>query len=841
MRRVLGSFTTTTTHPEVTTTGDKTKTKKKKKKKKREDKDNRQEEKRAAPGDWLGTNYYQISHSPDRPRDSEGGGRRGGVGGGGHRNNGSGSGAAEEQQQLISNLTDDECERRLVQLWQRNIWERERERDRGRRDMYAPAPTHGLMQGGQRGGGRAAAAVDEGETSTTPAPAPAPAHRKGNRPGDGDEDEDGGDNSSTRVEGPPLVLRTRDGSNGSGSSVTTNYCYPLYSPRSNRRERGAAFVPPPPPPSNHHHHHHHHHHNNNNDDNNSNNDTMMTINVYRSPSLAVHARGREGGGSERGRGDDGIGLGISVRETLDRDKPTPSTPQNYARGEAGVERPRDYFTLGHNGNGTGDNDNNNNINTGDEESRTKPRRKMMGGAAAATTISTAKENHHHSHRHRAPTGARKSRVVHRRRQTRYVKAASSSTTTTTRGGNRRRSPTSTYYDSIDIHGPLSTPGLLANLAGGGSGGGDRGIGHDGAPGLLDHNGASSSSFPAEPPQGRRCPMPGCTSNKPALPSSGGLCEDCESDYRPRESTFGPVIPRGKGGQSVVAPTVADTPVAAVAAVAVADKVASKFSARFNGPKLDPSFKLQPPPGGRKAAKHDSTRSTGSDRSHVGFQIAAATPRTPSPERRRRRYSNGQAEDECPDLGSATTTTTSKGTWESCYSLEGRDHEDPPSSRHTRQDKQGGGSAGTTTTYGDIAAVYNEFEDDGAKKEHHEHGAFYDPFFEIIAMYQDGGDKPGQEGDDKLDEMGDRHWKGGAISSASRTVGEIRETSKTFEDGRTRNTPPPRQGTPKRGKAAKKPRDALGGGLRGSDANVRSRKDHRDGVGRPEAHPQWNWI
>lgn len=644
----------------------------------------------------------------------------------------------------------------------------------------------------------------------------------------------------------PLVLRTRNASNASNS---VNYCYPVCSPKSNRVENPFASLPiiqrrtsndsntyaSSDASSN----------NNTNNNNNNNSNDMMTINIYRSASLAQgQGQGRASGSAEN---KSVVGRGISVRETLDRDKPTPSTPQDSrARADRHAE--------------------NNSNNNGEWGLQPKSRRKM--------SIKENKSQNHHKH----VTPAWRSKAKHRRRQTRYGRPS-------LRGagvggsGARAPSPTSTYYDSLDIYGPLSTPSLYGKLASQGQGG-DVVVG-------VGRGGGGSSSPPITPPLlsndddnsmnaslatiGGGCPMKNC--GKPVLPS--GLCRSCDEAFQMRMSMFGPLTGSSRAPSMMAMPPLPVTdpvefnkmfgPMESLDVVndSPADKVASKFNSnpKFSPRLLNTGFKLQPPPGRKvtaapaasAAAKHDSMRSTGSDRSHVGFQMAV--PRTPEPKQQQqqqqelllqRRYSSGGGyhdEDADADPGSATSV----GSWESSYSYETHDSPPPsarlwdpadsPSFGRGRNNKQQSWESAESKGYSDIVDIVDIFresrhdndDDDDDHDDVHGNDDIYTEINNIIDEYLK---------DNELDEMGNERRKESVIASFSETVDEIDDAKKALVE---EDSTPPQHGFPKRGKVVKKPRNTSG--LKETtNVNVRSSNNHsRNGASEPEKHPQWDWI
>ncbi|RYP12636.1 hypothetical protein DL767_011171 [Monosporascus sp. MG133] len=544
----------------------------------------------------------------------------------------------------------------------------------------------------------------------------------------------------------PLTLRTPTPAREGGIS-TTNYAYPLCSPRSNRGEnalmppgglrlgshdsvgRGADLY--------------------GSDDSSAVSPGAVTINVYRSASLAPG----------------GVGRGASVREAPGRGKPTNlRTPHDvYDQG-------RDYFS----GEGPG---------------------------ALSRKASSRDKSKSRSHKRKSI------KVVHRRRQTRYARSS-------IRGA--RASPTSTYYDSLNIHHPITTPGLLANLAYGGG---------DGIPQEPVTPFSSNAAFAADP---QRCPMPGCTSNKSVLPGSG-LCGDCVSEFRPRESTFAMRISRTlleKGEFDAMFRSTDN--LRRVEIDKPADRISSKFNPNFSPP-LNPNFRLQPPPR-RKASKHDSAGSSGSDKSHVGFQIAL--PRTS--ESKQRRFT-GELIDEYPDRGLAT----SRSTWESYYSqdscdsptlsVKSWDPADSPSLRrnHPKHTWSSGSAPAGAPTYGDVVDIFDEFEDDIVRD--YDEDDIYTEIHDIIDEYLNV---------DELDETANELRKEEAIASVSETVAEIDEVIKTFEQQTLRDTAPHQEGVPKRAKAVKKHRNI--GDLKKTEVAVPSQTEPNE-MEEPEKHPSWDWI
>ncbi|RYO94493.1 hypothetical protein DL762_000589 [Monosporascus cannonballus] len=532
-----------------------------------------------------------------------------------------------------------------------------------------------------------------------------------------------------------------------GSSVATNYAYPLCSPRSNRGEN--ALMPPWGLWRGSHDSSRRGDDTYGSDDSSAISPSAMTTNVYRSASLAGA----------------GVGRGASGWEAPGRGKPTNlRTPYDVQ------DQGRDYF--------------------GGE-----------GAVALSRKASSRDKSKSRSHKRKSI------KVVHRRRQTRYARPS-------IRGA--RASPTSTYYDSLNIHHPIATPGLLASLAYGGS---------DGIPQEPVTPFSSNAAFAAD---SQKCPMPGCTGNKAVLPVSG-LCEDCVSEFRPRESTFAmrisrPPIEEGKLGamfRSIdnLRRVEIDKP---------ADRVVSKFSPNFSPP-LNTNFKLQPPPR-RKASKRNSAGSSGSDKSHVGFQIAL--PKTPEP--KQRRFTEEYIV-EYPDRGSAT----SRGTWESYYSqdscdgptlsVKSLDPADSPSVRRSQPKHtwSSGSAPDGAPTYGNVVDIFDEFEDDTVQD--YDEDDIYTEIHDIIDEYLKV---------DELDETANELMKEEEIVSFSETVAEIDEAIRTFKQQTLEDTAPHREGVPKRAKAVKKHRNT--GGLKGSEVVVSSQTGPNEAE-EPEKHPSWDWI
>ncbi|RYP49391.1 hypothetical protein DL768_004897 [Monosporascus sp. mg162] len=544
----------------------------------------------------------------------------------------------------------------------------------------------------------------------------------------------------------PLTLQTSTPGR-EGSSATTNYAYPLCSPRSNWGEnalmlpgglrrgsqdsvgrRDDMYR---------------------SDDSSAVSPGAVTINVYRSASLA--------------RG--GVGRGASVREAPGRGKPTNlRTPYDVH------DQGRDYFSG--------------------EGPRTLSRK-----------VSSRDKSKSRSHKRKSI------KVVHRRRQTRYARPS-------IRGA--RASPTSTYYDSLNIHHPITTPGLLANLAYGGG---------DGIPQEPVTPFSNNAAFAADP---RKCPMPGCTSNKTALPGSG-LCEDCVSEFRPRESTFAMRISRPLTEEEEFDAMFRNTGnLRRVEIDKPANRVSSKFNSNFSHPP-NPNFKLQPPPR-RKESKHGSAGSSGLDKSHVGFQIAL--PRTSEPKPRR---FTDEPIDEYPDRGSAT----SRGTWESYYSqdscdsptlsVKSWDAADSPSLRrnHPEHTWSSGSAPAGAPTYGDVVDIFDESED-GIVQDYDEDD-IYTEIHDIIDEYLKV---------DELDETANELRKEEAIASVSETVAEIDEAIKTLEQQALEDTAPHQEGVPKRAKAVKKHRNT--GDRKETEVAVPSQTESNEAK-EPEKHPSWDWI
>ncbi|RYP10513.1 hypothetical protein DL765_008082 [Monosporascus sp. GIB2] len=544
----------------------------------------------------------------------------------------------------------------------------------------------------------------------------------------------------------PLTLRT-PAPGREGSSVATNYAYPLCNPRSNRG--GNALMPPGGLRRGSQDSSRRGDDTYGSDDSSAVSPGAVTINVYRSASLAGA----------------GVGRGASVREAPGRGKPTSlRTPYN-AQDQA-----RDYF-------------------------------RGEGPGALSRKASSRDKSKSRSHKRKSI------KVVHRRRQTRYARPS-------IRG--ERASPTSTYYDSLNIHHPITTPGLLANLAYGGG---------DGIPEEPVTPFSSNSAFAADP---QKCPMPGCTSNKTVLPGSG-LCEDCLSEFRPRESTFAmrtsrPLI--GEEGSGAIFGSIDN--LRRVEIDKPADRVASKFNPNFSPP-LNTNFKLQPPPR-RKASKRNSAGSSGSDKSHVGFQIAL--PKTPEP--KQRRFTEEYIV-EYPDRGSAT----SRGTWESYYSqnicdsptlsVKSWDPADSPSVRRSQAKHtwSSGSAPASAPTYGDVVDIFDEFEDDIVQD--YDEGDIYTEIHDIIDEYLKV---------DELDETANELRKEEAIASFSETVAEIDDAIRTFKQQTLEDTALHQEGVPKRAKAVKKHRNT--GGLKGSEV-VGSSQTEPNEAEEPEKHPSWDWI
>ncbi|RYP66414.1 hypothetical protein DL771_007823 [Monosporascus sp. 5C6A] len=535
----------------------------------------------------------------------------------------------------------------------------------------------------------------------------------------------------------PLTLRTPTPGR-EGSSATTNYAYPLCSPRSNRG--GNALIPPGGLRRG------SHDSMGRGDDMYGSDDSAVspgavTINVYRSASLA--------------RG--GVGRGASVREAPGRGKPTNlKTPYDIH------DQGRDHFSG--------------------ERPETLSRKASSGDKSKSRSYK------------------RKSiKVVHRRQQTRYARPS-------IRGA--RASPTSTYYDSLNIHHPITTPGLLANLAYGGG---------EGIPQEPVTPFSSNAGFAADP---QKCPMPGCTSNKTVLPGPG-LCEDCVSEFRPRESTFAMRISRPLiEGEEFDAMFRSTANLRRVEIDNPADRVSSKFNT---------NFKLQPPPR-RKAPKHDSAGSSGSDKSHVGFQIAL--PRTPEP---KQRQFTGELIDEYPNPGSAT----SRCTWESYYSQDSCDSPtlsakswDPADSSPLRRSRpkhtwSSGSAPAGAPTYGDVVDIFEGFEDDTVQD--YDEDDIYTEIHDIIDEYLKV---------DELDGAANEHRKEEAIASVSETVAEIDEVIKTFEQQTLEDTAPHQDRVPKRAKAVKRHRNT--GDLKETEVVVSSQTAPNEAE-EPEKHPSWDWI
>ncbi|RYP79817.1 hypothetical protein DL769_002762 [Monosporascus sp. CRB-8-3] len=544
----------------------------------------------------------------------------------------------------------------------------------------------------------------------------------------------------------PLTLRTSTPGR-EGSSVTTNYAYPLCSPRSNRGED--ALMPPGGLRQGSHDSSGRRDDMYGSDDSSAVSPGAVTINVYRSASLA--------------RGD--VGGGASVREALGRGKPTNlRTPYDVH------DQARHYF--GGEGSGT-----------------------------LSQKASSRDKNKPRSHKRKSI------KVVHHRRQTRYARPS-------IRGA--RASPTSMYYDSLNIHHPITTPGLLANLAYGGG---------DGIPQEPVTPFSSNAAFAADP---QKCPMPGCTSNKAVLPGSG-LCEDCVSEFRPRESTFAMRISRPpieEGEFDAMFRSIDN--LRRVDVDKPADRVSSKFNPNFSPP-LNTNFKLQAPPR-RKASKHESAGSSGSGKSHVGFQIAR--PGTPEP---KQGGFTGELVDEHPDCGSAT----SRGTWESYYSqdncdspklsVKSWDPADSPSLRRSQAKHtwSSGSAPAGAPTYGDVVDMFDEFEDDIVQD--YDEDDIYTEIHDIIDEYLKV---------DELDETADELKKEEAIATFSETVAEIDDAIRTLKQQTREDTVPHQEGVPKRAKAVKKHRNNEG--LKETEVVVSTQTEPNEAE-EPEKHPSWDWI
>ena len=729
---------------------------------------------------------YQITHWPDRPRRRSGGPSL--------------STAVEQDHHQGRYPTDEEIRQELKHIWRRNASKREprRRRQSGEEMMEREERREEVSPGEEsRGHNQKNDSNDHIQlaptTYTRPVPPAATTTKSKPRasptPGSGNDGV------------PPLVLRTRNLSTstgaGSGSGNKVNYCYPQGSPRSNREN---PFAPQQEEQG---------------DDGGYESDGSASpvsqdaifIQVYRSKSLAGQDRRSDSGGdgkSARGR------------------KPVGAPPIP----PGGVKYP------------------------GDTKSGTARSPAAIGPRRTPSTKSKDGQ------------GGRVSKAMaHRRRQTRYAgllpsAARSSSPTSVYR--------TSVYYSPANIRQALSTPSLYASWAIGGVGNsGAASWARDREPPTptpmppptptppsLDR----SASFPegvgsGSGPGAQRCFMVGCVSGKPVV-SGSGLCEDCAEEFRPRESTFldrtrppsraysfddvqpmiddaefdamfGPMptahlqeelelTPRQEQRrdeqqqqqeQEEEGDGEVDTP---------ADKVASKFNPKFSS-RPDVEFRLQPAPKGKAtaaastpASKHDSVRSTGSDKSHVGFQMATSTPsKTPEPGPERRRPNSEQA-DGYPDNESAT----SDDAWESRSCSPALSETDSPSLRDSRDKQRSWGSdTGSVASQPDVppGLIINDGED-----------GRYDDIDEIIALYQE-------------------LRKSCVVTSPfPGTVTSANETPKPLEV-RKLNITAAHRGPPKSNTAVKRTHgSAKGSGER--DAMLRSEVNGRD-----DGPPIGNWI
>ena len=749
---------------------------------------------------------YQITHWPDRPSGS------------GSRSGGALLSSLSSSAPAGTDLTDEEIGQRLSDIWRRNARERELRRSgsvamqRSERERRLGVDSTSTAGSWNHNHNNHSHNHNHNNPSHGADDRPLPlmitkSKPRTPNPGSGD------------AVVPPLALRTRNLSTSAGSSGNVNYCYPLGSPRSNREN---PFARPPGGTTS--------RRQRQDDDGYSSDGSTspvspgaVTIDVYRSASLLRQDRG---GGD--GDGTDTVGRGRSARGK----KPTaPRLPSHVKAAKY----------SGANNNGT---------------------KSPLAATAAAAAITGPR---------RAPStkgkDGRSGRVskamAHRRRQTRYAGRPSV----------RGSSPTSVYHTSVyynpaNIRQALSTPSLFTSWAIGATGTGEA-LRRDAereprppTPPPLDR----SVLFPAggAPSLGtQRCFMVGCASGKPALPGSG-LCEDCADEFRPRESTFfdrtrtpsrshsfsdlqpmidpaefdamfGPMLTahlqeqeqereRGPGHEQASDEQQqqhgeVDTP---------ADKVASKFNLKFNSTRSDAEFRLQPAPKGKgPASKHDSIKSTGSDKSHVGFQMAASAPsKTPEPELgpERGRQSSEQA-DEYPDHGSAT----SEDAWESrswrddSPALSGTDS---PSLRHGRG-KPRSWDSGTASADSQIDDVIGLIRDHGEETVY-EFGkdSMYDDINEIIELYRDIN---------KVGVADELLRKPCAVASVLEAVTNPDETDKPREQGKPDVTVSPR-GDSERGRAAKRARgDARG--LREMHTHLRDEVGGRDEDGPPVG----NWI
>lgn len=311
---------------------------------------------------------------------------------------------------------------------------------------------------------------------------------------------------------------------------------------------------------------------------------------------------------------------------------------------------------------------------------------------------------------------------------------------------------------------------------------------------------------------------GCTSGKIPRPPDQ-FCEDC--NFRPRESMFEPLTDRnrvsGVGAaarlqeqQQEVRQSEADMP---------ATKIASKFNPTLSAKSYE-KFRLDPAPRGTASSnKHDSTTSTGSDKSHVGFQMAG--PKTPEPGHWRQSDAQAQAQlDEYPDYGSATSDD-----WES------RSYEDdsPPlsgtdsASLRYSQDRKRTSDATSidSKAYDMMSAVGDDGGDaiDGVGNRN-----AYNGVSEVFDIYHEL---------QQLDEVRIEREK----PIVSETAGSADKPSKRREDGKINITTSQRE-VPKRSKMATKSR----GGARGSRDRKDAKKVWSQGDDRDEDKPpEGNWI
>lgn len=638
------------------------------------------------------------------------------------------------QQERYQPTNGEECdERKLVQLWQKNLRERER---RGTMMMHGeqwqqqartgPGPAVAMaVQAAGGGGGRGG-----GKSPSYAHPRQPPRPHMKSRPHPHNNHNNNSPHNNTRQKQPPLALRTRNVRSGSGGGSggrkgSVNYAYPLHSPKNGLPPPGGLLRRESSDSNS------HGEGENTYASDASSNNGMMTINVYRSASLAHgHGQGQSESDSDSGSNNNINGLGISVQETLDRDRPTSSsTPQDsYAHGHGYGEALDDYFN----------NDNDSRSREGEPQTRG---RKM-----------SIKEIHH---KHRTP--ARKSKVIHRRRQTRYGRPSIPG------GGGQAPSATSTTLvpyseDSewLDINGPLSTPAWYKWASEGGS---ERAA----QPQRLTPR---ITQTPLQIP----CPMPGC--NNVALPNVG-LCSDCR--IAPRDSVFvsSPKrikSPRRRSSRLVTHPIIefnrVSGPFSPLGSLDDGNPgdmglARSKFNAKFS-PR--PDFKLQPPPGGRKvavAAKRDSEISTGSDRSHVGFQMAVS--RTPEPTRQQeperdqqRRYIFAERNDDevaDADPGSATSAESWEDSrWASDVPPSARSSGAAVSPSPRSSWKQSWNfSRGSAESKG-----YSDKVDVNEKSEHDvtDNGDRYTVFHDIIDLYLDSEDN--SDGNGKEDGKPEKH-------------------------------------------------------------------------------------